>query len=109
MKALKISNRLSKFHRDTKLKEELAAVKEENEKFRRYLLSDDKEEVKQTATDVQEKTIKDLQKKIKKAESELNELSFKNDSQHQQLEKSLELIKREVGDLASLDLVFFVI
>jgi hypothetical protein len=46
-----------------------------------------------------------LKKKIQKADKELQEASLKNESQQQQLDKSINLLHKELGDFANLDIV----
>ena len=96
---------LREVNRSKKLSDEIASTKEENEKLRRYLLNDEKEEVKETPIEVQAKTIQELKKKIQKADKELQEQSVKNESQQQQLDKAINLLRRELGDFANLDVV----
>lgn len=92
-------------NRSKKLADEIAATREENGNFRRHLLSDAEKPPKETPTEARAKTLQDLRKKIQKAEAELQEVSAKGEAQQQQLDKSVNVLRRELGEFATLDLV----
>ena len=79
--------------------------KKENEKLTIMTAEKPKEVQKESNAEAENEAMAELQKKMAKSEAELNELTAKSEAQQAELAKAITVIRREVGEFSTLDLV----